>query len=1036
MKTAENMALPENNWEGFSLSFQQQQLIKQTTRNSPQYFSATYSLSGSLDPNRLIAALSTLINEHEILRTSFRNVLGENSDVLMVINDPYQPELIMADGEPSDVNPFNEEEAASACASPTARERPLKAALYRITADRHTLVISLPTASLDYASADAMMAALSRLYAGEAGTSSPIVQYADFAQWQREDFPPQTTITHVEPIPSLRLPLEFKSDSQDWQCRPITLTMETQSQLQALATENALSLRALLYACWSAALWRIAEYPDRFVLSTNLAGRPFAELQQALGRFEYAVHTIAQPNADMTLLQFAEHCQQALRLSEQQDGRQPGDVHSAGEIGYQFFNAASAIETPLLHWENRTAIPVPEHCRLSLQVNAGERFHLVLLIQQGVFDAAGIATIEQAFRATLQALLKTPQAMLDRFPLMTDDETRILIENTHNALSSSPALGCWYHTFSRQASQTPDAPALKYNSRIWRYAELDAFTNQLARHLLNNGVEQGAAIGLMLERSDLALAAIIAIHKAGACYVPLDPQLPQQRVEIILKQTRPALMLVAQAQHRQAQLTLPAMALDEQWNDISVLDDSALPFTASADSLAYVLYTSGSTGEPKGVKIAHHQLQNYVSGIIERAELGAALTYLSIGPITTDLGNTTLFPALVTGGCIDISPFTHAEDIQEQIRYMEQSEYDVLKLTPSHMASLFALADTPARLMPGKALLLGGEVLSWGMWRLFNDFENGCRIYNHYGPTETCVGAIAQQVASDKYARLASTVPLGTPLPHARCYVVDPHGALLPVGVAGELYIGGETVACGYVQSAEDQRPRFIADPWSPRSNARLYRSGDKVRRLPDGSLEFLGRIDRQLKIRGFRVEPAEIESTLRKHAEVLDSCVVEQGESGSAHLLAYVVLQSGDNGNADWLREHLAAYLPDFMIPSQIVSLSRFPLNYNGKVDHRMLPAPDTLIAANADDYVAPQSETEKSVAAIFHKLLLANRVGIHDDFFDIGGHSLIATKLVAQIRSTFDIPFNLRSVFMDATVAGLSRNIDEQRHSQEMAK
>lgn len=189
MKTAENMALPENNWEGFPLSFQQQQLIKQTTRNSPQYFSATYSLSGSLDPNRLIAALSTLINEHEILRTSFRNVLGENSDVLMVINDPYQPELIMADGEPSDVNPFNEEEAASACASPTARERPLKAALYRITADRHTLVISLPTASLDYASADAMMVALSRLYTGEAGTSSPIVQYVDFAQWQREDFP-------------------------------------------------------------------------------------------------------------------------------------------------------------------------------------------------------------------------------------------------------------------------------------------------------------------------------------------------------------------------------------------------------------------------------------------------------------------------------------------------------------------------------------------------------------------------------------------------------------------------------------------------------------------------------------------------------------------------------------------------------------------------------------------------------------------------------------------------------------------------------
>ena len=1036
MKTAENMALPENKWEGFPLSFQQKQLIKQNTRNSPQYFSATYSLSGSLDTQRLIAALSALIHEHEILRTSFRNVLGENSDVLMVINEPYKPELVMAEGEPSDAGEFNEEKTGLACGGPLATERPLNATLYRIADDKHTLVITVPAASLDYVSADAMMAALSRLYDGEANASSPIVQYVDYTQWQYEEFPPQTVIAQVDPIPSLRLPLELKSDCQDWQCHPIELTMETQSQLQVLATANGLSLRALLYACWSVVLWRIAEYPERFVLKTNLTGRPFAELQQALGRFEYSVHTVVQPKADMTLLQFAEHCQHALRLNEQQDGRQSDDAHSVGGVGYQFFNTTSTIETPLLHWENLTVLPLPEHCRLSLQVDAGERLRLTLQIQQGAFDAAGIATIEQAFHAVLQAQLKTPQAMLDRFPLMTDDDSRILIENTHSVSSPTSAFGCWHDAFSAQAALTPDAPAIKYNSRIWRYAELDAFTNQLARHLLNNGVEQDATVGLMLERTDLALAAIIAIHKVGACYVPFDPQLPQQRVETILKQTRPALILVTQAQHHQAQLAMPVMALDAQWNEISALDDSALPSTVSADSLAYVLYTSGSTGEPKGVKIAHRQLQHYVSGIIERAELDTSLTYLSIGPITTDLGNTTLFPALITGGCIDISPFTHAEDIQEQIRYMEQNEYDVLKLTPSHLASLFALADAPARLMPRKTLLLGGEVLSWGMWRLFSEFANGCRIYNHYGPTETCVGVIAQQVTSDKYASLASTVPLGVPLSHARCYVVDPHGALLPVGVTGELYIGGETVACGYVQDTEDQRSRFIPDPWSPHRNARLYRSGDKVRRLPDGSIEFLGRIDRQLKIRGFRVEPAEIESTLRKHVEVLDSCVVEQGESGSAHLLAYVVLQSGDSGNADWLREHLAEYLPDFMIPSQIVSLSRFPLNHNGKVDTRMLPAPDTLIAVNADDYVAPQSKTEKKVAAIFQELLQPKRVGMHDDFFDIGGHSLIATKLVAQIRSAFDIPFSLRNVFMDATVAGISCKIDEQLQSQESAK
>jgi amino acid adenylation domain-containing protein len=531
---------------------------------------------------------------------------------------------------------------------------------------------------------------------------------------------------------------------------------------------------------------------------------------------------------------------------------------------------------------------------------------------------------------------------------------------------------CLHELIEAQAKRTPRAPAVVFEGKTLTYAELDARANRLAHRLAARGVGPDATVALHLERSLELIVGMVGILKAGGAYVPIDTSFPPERVAFMVEDSGAKVVL-----NRDFDFTG---------------DADAPPVTGVEPShLAYVIYTSGSTGKPKGVCIEHRNIVSYVHGVIERLRLEPGMSYATVSTIAADLGNTVIFPALATGGCLHVISQQRAENGTLLAEYFERERIDVLKIVPSHFAAL-----NPERAMPRKRLILGGEASRLDWIERLRMLAPACEIYNHYGPTETTVGVLTYRVG-ERVETSSGTLPLGKPLPNVRVELVD-----------GEIVIGGAQVARGYLN-----RPELTAEKFA----GGVYRTGDLGRELADGSIEFCGRKDHQVKVHGYRVELGEIEAALRSHAGVHEAVVLlRDGE------LAAFVAPAGVDPRA--LREHLKARLPQYMVPSSIAGLERLPLNANGKVDRQALTVlPISREAAGAR---APRSETEKALAGIWRELLKVESVGVDDDVFDLGAHSLMAMKALAQIRERFDVNLSLRNLFERPTVAGLAEAVE----------
>lgn len=524
----------------------------------------------------------------------------------------------------------------------------------------------------------------------------------------------------------------------------------------------------------------------------------------------------------------------------------------------------------------------------------------------------------------------------------------------------------------------------------------------------------------------MALVAMLAIAKAGAGYVPVDPNLPPKRRAAIATAVGFRHVVATDGTASDVPAGCDIVLVDPELTVCKQRGDERPDVATTDESPAYVLFTSGSTGLPKGVLVGHGQLAAYLDGVMDRLGLTGAIDSVALSSLGTDLGNTALFPPLMTGGTLRVVAPGVSADAQALAELLTEETYDLVKITPTHLEAVFTVAEAPERLMPRTALVMGGEPLGWGTYNLFRAFLGDCKLYNHYGPSETTVGVLCGEVTSGELADLASTVPLGRPMRHARAYVLDPQGRPLPPGVPGELWIGGSSVSQGYLDGTADQKERFVEDPFSTVPGARMYRSGDKVRMLPDLGFEFLGRVDRQIKIRGFRVEMGEVEAVMRRHPRVTGSLVVVTGESTAMHLVGYLTDAEGSRGSAEWIREFLAESLPEFMIPTQFVALDAFPMTSTGKINASMLPAPGTYSAGSTPS-VEPRTPTEKKVADIVAQLLLLNDVGADADFFEVGGHSLLATQLIARLRDEFKVSVKLRNLFERPVVSELSEFIDE---------
>ena len=580
---------------------------------------------------------------------------------------------------------------------------------------------------------------------------------------------------------------------------------------------------------------------------------------------------------------------------------------------------------------------------------------------------------------------------------------------------------CVHELFEQQVARNPEAVAVIFKNQQVSYQELNLRANQVAHYVRQHGVGPESLVGVCIERSPEMVIALLGVWKAGGAYVPLDSHYPRERLEFMARDAGLNLLLTDDAcgsLFRSADCQ--CISLESCWATFAQESTCNLNLAADPSSLAYVIYTSGSTGEPKGAMIEHRGLVNYLWWAMQTYPVDASGPVPIHSSIAYDSTVASLYPPLLAGGKIELLPEEMgAQGLLAALR-REKSRAKVV-ITPSHLELLSGQLGPEEMAGATKTLVVAGETLSAERLSRWRDLAPATRLFNEYGPTETTVGCCAYEVPADNSRNGA--VPIGQPIANMRLYVLDGNLRPVPPGSTGELYVGGIGVARGYLNRPQLTREKFLVDPFSEQSGSRLYRTGDLGRYREDGVLECLGRADNQVKLRGYRIELGEIEATLAGFPGVR-SCAVLARENtlGNKHLVGYVVAGENETLEPEALRKFLRQRLPEYMVPGQFVFLDRFPLTRNGKVDRKALPAPPVNQTLDANEFIAPRTETEKKLAAIWMELLKAEHIGIHDDFFELGGDSLLAVNAMLQIQEKFGTVLSMQTFFPSATIAGLA--------------
>jgi len=986
-------------------------------------------ISGAIDAGALEGALQAIVDRHEILRTTFEQRPGIRVP-LQVVGGELAPtwravdlrELGAAEQGTALVH-----ECRTALAAPLdlSKGPQVHAVLATRAEDRHTLILTVPALCLDVSSLEPLMRELVHRLGGAEPLAEDPIQYADFAAWQREtvgagDDAARAAQAFFAGFDGATVPaLPFSTPTRGPfvpEELEVPIDAATAAAIEAQAGRYGADAATLVQAAWQFLLGRASGEQDVLI---GFAGTERSdELEGAIGAF---VRPVPVRVALADAATFAELIQAVAVAREEAARWQDYGTEQALELLSIGFVAPSAYRGRAGDAElaiERVLTPGPPF-RLWLTCDRdaeGVRPHLA-------FDPAylgrdGAQRLAAQLAITLAAVATDAGIALSAIEVLDDAErTRVLEE--FNASAAPIPDGAVHELIAAHAAASPDATAVADEHATITYGELDARANQLAQRLRRAGVGPDVPVGLCTDRSIEMIVGLLGILKAGGAYLPLNFEHPAARLAHQLE-TAGASTIVSQEAllERLPAVSGEVVCLDRDRAALDGEPTSAPEVAISHANLVYVMYTSGSTGEPKGVAVTHGNLVNYATDIARR--LGADREPLAFGAVTaisTDLGNTAVFGALCSGGALVLVSPAAAADGAALAAAFERTPVDVLKITPSHLRAL--LASRSAGVLPRRCLIVGGERTSWDLVSAVRE-SSDVAILNHYGPTETTVGSCTLPVGDGPGPYGPASVPIGRPIANTRCYVLDADRHPVAVGVRGWLHIAGAGVARGYIGRAELTAERFVADPFG--SGGAMYDTGDLARWLPDGTIEFLGRSDEQLKIRGYRVEPAEVENALRTHAQVDEAVVVPwTSGAGDVRLVAYCV---ASGVGEDELRRHLADLVPDFMIPSLIAVVADLPRTPSGKIDRLALPDPEALDTGGGD-YVPPASPMEETIAAIWAQVLAVERVGREDDFFALGGHSLLATQVVAQVRSDFAIDLPLHSLFSYPTVALLTEEI-----------
>ncbi|MEH1824947.1 MAG: non-ribosomal peptide synthase/polyketide synthase [Nostoc sp.] len=1055
------------------LSYAQQRLwfLDQLQPNSALYnIPLALHLVGNLNEAALEQSLEEIIHRHEALRTNFITIDGQPTQIIQARREQRIVSVVdLQHLSTSEQEIASQQLAITQAIQPfdLAKQALVRATLVVLSETEHILLVCMHHIVSDGWSIGVFVQELTTLYKayaqGQPSNAAPLpIQYADFALWQRQwlqgevlqsqlsywqkqlaNAPALLSLPTDRPRPAVQT---FAGAHQEF-----ALSLELTQKLTQLSQQQGVTLFMTLLAAYDTLLYRYTGQAD-ILVGTPIANRNRSEIEGLIGFF---VNTLVMrtdlsenPSFCELLTRVREmavsaYAHQDLPFEMLVEALQPERNLSHTPL----FQVAFMIQNAPMSQVELTGLTISD---LPIE-NVTAKFDLTLAMgntdtglvgvweyNTDLFDAGTIERMAGHFVTMLESIVVDPQQRISQLPILTEVEQQKLLIEWNDTQVDYPQDKCIHQLFEEQVQHTPDAVAVVFENEQLTYGDLNCRANQLAHYLQSLGVGADALVGICVERSLEMIVGLLAILKAGAAYVPLDPEYPQERLQYILDDAQVQVLL---AQKRVLDRLPPNQAqlvcFDEVWEKIVQNNQDNPTSGVTAFHLANLIYTSGSTGKPKGVMVEHTGLVNLAQAQIQTFDLDSDSRVLQFASFNFDASIWEIILALASGAALYLGKkdsLLPGTPLIERLR-----DYCITHVTlPPSVLAVLPTVELPAL----QTIIVGGEACSA---ELIKQWSVGRNFFNAYGPTEASVcTTIAKCTDGDR------KISIGRPIANAQTYILDSHLQPVPIGVPGELHIGGAGLARGYFNRPELTQEKFIPNPFggsrgageqgkkiaqsplplipspqSPIPNSRLYKTGDLVRYLPDGNIEYLGRIDNQVKIRGFRIELGEIEAVLNQNVDVQTSCVIAREDNpGEKRLVAYVVPQTEVIPTTSELRQFLKAKLPDHIVPNAFVILEALPLTPNGKVDRRALPAPE-LHNQLTDNFVVPRNPTEQTLALIWAQVLKLEQVGIYDNFFELGGHSLLATQVISRLQEAFGISLPLRYLFESPTVAQLGEAI-----------
>ena len=1034
--------------ENLPLSFAQARLwfLDQLEPGTSAY-NITFALKlvGVMQTAMFVRCLNLIVQRHEILRTTFSVVDGDPIQVIAPTTELHIPVIDL-----QSISQDDRTHLAQQCAYHAAQQSfdlthgpLLQAVLVRLTNDEHIVLLIVHHIVFDGWSTGILMRELLGLYdALVADEPLPLpelpIQYADFALWQQEQLRNESLqeqmIYWKEKLADTSLILDLPTDHP----RPPVQTFHgrnhrfhipsaTVDGLQALGQQEGATLFMTLMTSFMTLLYRYTQQHDLRV-GSPIAGRRVHELEGLIGCF---VNMLVMQSALKGQLPFREALQQvrevALEAFANQDlpfeqlveELQPARDMSRNPL-FQVMLVLQNAPTTNLERAGLRFEPIEferTNARFDLSFFLREfpdGIHGIAEYATDLFDEATVVRLTDHFYNILESVIKNPDQRLSDIPILSAKEQQQLLYDWNATTTTLTPHDSLVTLFETQVVETPDAVAVVDQHQTLSYASLNAESNRLAHQLQALDIGPEARVGIYVERSTALLISLLGVLKVGGTYVPLDPTYPPDRLAFILDNAQAQVLITQETlastlPHHQAQI----VSLDGDAATIAYQSADNLSQTITPDHVAYVIYTSGSTGRPKGVQISHQAVFNFLRAMAKQPGITAQDRLLAVTTIAFDIAVLELFLPLISGSQVIIVDRATAADGVALTDQLATHQATVLQATP---ATWRLLLETDWQPSPSLQQLCGGEAITSDLAHGLT--TNDSQLWNMYGPTETTVWSATRSISVGE-----TPVLIGGPIDNTQLYILDDFMHLMPIGIPGELCIGGAGLARGYAARPALTAERFVVHPYAESPGQRIYRTGDRARYRRDGTIEYLGRLDHQVKLRGFRIELGEIEAVLSQHPAVhMAIAIVREDDPGDPQLVAYVTSQQDQQPVAEELKTFLRQKVPEYMIPSAFVVLEHLPMTPNGKVDRRALPRPDQSQSMKQRTYVAPRTVVEEVLVLMWHGVLNVEQIGVTDNFFQLGGHSLKAARLVALIRKTFQIDIPLRQLFEMTTVATLA--------------